>query len=114
MIRESKQLLEKIDEKFKRKYNWRYHILIVDNHFMDEYLFFMQSYKHGTKLHYSDDLLEMPRNKALYGQVLKDLKEHCKLSIEFRDTHHLVHPGTDITFDASHGHAFSTSYHPEN
>ncbi|WP_054718754.1 hypothetical protein [Lacticaseibacillus manihotivorans] len=113
MIRESKQLLVKIDEKFQRKYNWRYHILIVNNHFMDEYLFFMQSYKHGTKLHYSDDLLEMPRDKAKYGQVLKDLKEHCKLSIEFRDTHHLVHPGTDITFDASHGHAFSTSYHPE-
>ncbi|WP_260199556.1 hypothetical protein [Lactiplantibacillus pentosus] len=37
-------------------------------------------------------------------QVLADLKQHTELRIEYRDTHHLVHPGTDIVHDLEHGH----------
>ncbi|KRK72888.1 hypothetical protein [Lacticaseibacillus nasuensis] len=114
MIQESRTLIENFDRLFKRQYGWRYKILIVDNHFYHCYSFFIDYYKHGQKLHYSDDLLEIPHDPVLYRRVLADLKAHTNLSIEYRDTHHLVHPGTDITFDASHGHAFSTSYRPED
>ncbi|AHJ34574.1 hypothetical protein AF91_15415 (plasmid) [Lacticaseibacillus paracasei N1115] len=31
MIRESKTLIENLDNKFLRKYHLRYHILVVDN-----------------------------------------------------------------------------------
>ena len=79
-----------------RKYHWRYHILVVDNHFYNCYSFFLQAYHYPDKLHYSYDLVEFEHNKAKYGQVLKDLKEHNHLSIEYRDTDHLVHPGTDV------------------
>lgn len=111
MIRESRTLLANLDKHFLRKYRWRYHILVVDNHFYHCYSFFLQAFKYHEKLRYSYDLVEFEHNKAKYGQVLKDLKDHYNLTIEFRDTNHLVHPGTDIVFDASHGHAFGTSYH---
>lgn len=111
MLRESKIMLANIDRYFQRKYRWRYHVLVVDNHFYDCYSFFLQAYRYPDKLHYSYDLVEFDHNKAKYGQVLKDLRDHYQFSIEFRDTHHLVHPGTDIVFDASHGHAFNTTYH---
>lgn len=112
MIRESKTLLENINKYFTRKYGWQYRILVVDNHFYNCYSFFLQS-RHGhDKLHYSKDLLEFKRGKSKYGQVIKDLKDHYQLTIEYRDTHHLIHPGTDIIHDLSHGHGFSTSYHP--
>ncbi|WP_239061457.1 hypothetical protein [Lacticaseibacillus sp. 53-4] len=48
----------------------------------------------------------------MYEHVLKDLKAHTNLTIEYRDTHKLIHPDTDIVHDVSHDHAFSTSYRP--
>lgn len=105
MIRESKTLLANLDKRFLLKYHWRYHILAVDNRFFHNYSFFLQAYHYPDMLHYSYDLVEFEHDKAKYGQVLKDLKEHSNLFIEYRDTDHLVHPGTDIVFDASHGHA---------
>lgn len=104
MIRESKVLLANLDKYFTRLPRWRYHILVVDNHFYDRYSFFLQTYRQGDKLHYSHDLVEFERNKAKYGQVLKDLKAHSQLTIEYRDTNHLVHPGSDVAYDPSHGH----------
>lgn len=113
MIRESKTLLANLDRYFLRKYKWRYHILVVDNHFYHRYSFFLQAQRHGDALHYSYDLVEFEHNKAKYGQVLKDLRAHTQLRLEFRDTHHLVHPGTDVVFDASHGHNFAADVkHP--
>lgn len=110
MIRESKTMLSNLNRHFLRKYKWRYSLLVVDNRFYNCYTFFLLGHHDHDKLHYRWDLVEFERNKAKYGQVLKDLKDHCQLSIEFRDTDHLVHPGTDVVFDASHGHGFSTSY----
>jgi hypothetical protein len=111
MIRESKLMLKNLNHHFQRKYNWRYSILVVDNRFYSCYSLFLQAHHHPDLLHYSWDLVEFEHDKAKYGQVMRDLKQHCNLSIEYRDTDHLVHPGTDIVFDASHGHGFSTSYH---
>lgn len=110
MLRESKKLIENFDKYFLRKYHWRYHLLIVDNHLFHCYGFFLQAQKSDERLIHSYDLLEMPHDKELYQQVLVDLRSHTELSIEFRDTHHLVHPGKDIVRDLMHGHIRNTKY----
>lgn len=114
MLSESKTLIANLDQHFLRKFRWRYHVLIVDNHLFDCYSFFLQAHKQGERLTHSYDLLEIKHDKALYQQVLADLKAHTQLSIEYRDTHHLVHPGRDIVKDLTHGHgAQHTPHEPE-
>lgn len=113
MLKESKMLLANFDQYFLRRYQWRYHLMIVDNHLFDCYTFFLQAQRANEKLLHSYDLLEIPRDETLYQQVLADLQAHTKLSIEFRNTHHLVHPGTNIVHDLEHGHGRSTKYHRE-
>lgn len=112
MIPESKILIKNIEKYFLRRYKWRYHILIVDNHLFNCYSFFLQAKRSGDKLVHSHDLLEIPHDQELYAIVMEDLKNYTALSIEFRDTHHLVHPGTDIVHDVDHGHYASTVYRP--
>lgn len=104
MLAESKQLIANFDRYFLRRYQWRYHLLIVDNHLFDCYTFFLQAQRARERLIHSYDLLEIPHRPSLYQQVLADLKQHTELQIEYRDTHHLVHPGTDIVHDFEHGH----------
>ncbi|WP_461214067.1 hypothetical protein [Lacticaseibacillus sp. GG6-2] len=111
MIPESRQLLANYDKYFLRKYHWQYHLLIVNNHFFDCYSFFMQAHRTGDALHYSYDLLEMPRDAAKYQQVMTDLASHSKMRIEFRDTHQLYTPEPLITHDLVHGHGKSPRYH---
>ncbi len=38
------------------------------------------------------------------------LHSFSNLSIEYRDTRHLIHPGTDITYDTAQGHSANTHY----
>lgn len=104
MSPESKVLLKNFDKYFLRKYHWRYHLLIVDNHLFGCYSFFLQAHRHGDKLTHSYDLLEIKHDPKLYEAVLRDLKSHTELSIEYRDTDHLVHPGQNINIDNNHGH----------
>lgn len=104
MLSESKDLIENFDKHFLRKYKWRYKLLVVDNHLFNCYSFFLQAYRYGDKLLHSYDLLQIPHDEKLYQEVLTDLKAHTQLSIEFRDTHNLVHPGREITVDKNHGH----------
>ncbi len=111
MIPESRQLLANYDRYFLRKYRWQYHLLIVNNHFFDCYSFFMQAHRTGDALHYSYDLLEMPRVEATYQQVMADLRAHSKMRIEFRDTHQLYMPEKPITEDPVHGHGRNPRYH---
>ncbi|WP_010623419.1 hypothetical protein [Companilactobacillus versmoldensis] len=111
MLKESKELIRNYDKHFLRKYRWRYHLLIVDNHLFDCYSFFLQAHREKDKLLHSYDLLEIPHKEELYRQVLIDLKKHTQMSIEYRDTKHLVHPGSDIVHDLSHGHYGSSKYH---
>jgi hypothetical protein len=112
MLKETQVLLQNFDRYFLRKYHWRYHLLIVDNHFFDCYSFFLQAQRQHEQLSHSYDLLEIPRNPQLYQQVLMALKQHTQLRIEFRDTHHLVHPGVDRQQDLVHGHQTPTHYRP--
>lgn len=111
MLAESRQLIANFDKYFLRKYQWQYHLMIVDNHYYDRYGFFMQAHRSGELLHYSYDLLEMAHDPDKYQQVLADLRNHTKMRIEFRNTHQLVHPGQDIVKDVVHGHGHSTVYH---
>ena len=89
---------------FLRHYQWRYHILVVDNHLFGCYSFFLQARRNHTKLVHSYDLVEFKHDPELYREVLHDLKAFTNLTIEYRDTHHLVHPGMDIKSDMVHGH----------
>ncbi|ETY74369.1 hypothetical protein [Lactiplantibacillus fabifermentans] len=111
MLAESKALIANLDRYFLRRYQWRYHILIVDNHLFNCYSFFLQAQRGGERLIHSYDLLEIPHRVALYQEVCHDLQAHSALSIEYRDTHHLVHPGADIVQDLAHGHYKNTHYH---
>lgn len=102
--KESLVLLNNLDQYFKRRYKWRYRILVVNNHLYDLYSFFLQAWRDQTVLVHSYDLLEFKRDPAIYTEVLRDLKRSTQLTIEYRDTHQLVHPGADITHDNVHGH----------
>lgn len=113
MLKESKTLIQNFDHHFLRKYNWRYHLLIVDNHLFSCYSFFLQANRKNDRVIHSYDLLEIPHNESMYKEVLKDLKKHTQLRIEYRDTDHLVHPGRDIVKDLAHGHYSSTKYRPD-
>lgn len=113
MLLESRQLIANFDKYFLRKYKWRYVLMVVNNHYFDRYSFFLQAWRFGDALHYSYDLMEMPRDEAKYQQVMQDLRAHTKMRIEFRDTHDLVHPGRDIVNDTVHGHGTSTRYHDQ-
>ena len=110
MLKAEQVLIRNFDRYFLRKYQWRYHLLIVDNHFFDCYSFFLQAQHHGEQLIHSYDLLEISHEPHLYQQVLTTLKQHTQLRIEFRDTHHLVHPGADLKQDLVHGHQTPTHY----
>lgn len=105
-----KELETEYKNRFKRLYNTRYWLVVVDNHFEDIYSFFMYNQKVRTKLQHSYELVHFPRDPKLYGIMIKKLKLLSKLSIEYRDTKHLIHPGKDITYDAVHGHGKSQSY----
>ena len=114
LLEESKTLFENLDRHFLRHYKWQYHILVVDNHLFNCFSFFLQARRVPYKLVHSYDLLEISHKKGLYQQILHDLKQHTKLTIEYRDTHHLVHPGQDIKKDLAHGHHASTTDHSRN
>lgn len=111
MIAESRELLANYQKRFTRAYNYQYWIVVVNNHFEDCYSFFLYTKKVHTKLVRSYELVNFPNHdEKLYQQVLADFKAASNLSIEFRDTRHLVHPGTDILQDTVHGHGSSVAY----
>lgn len=106
MIAESRELIEKYHQYFKRLPHYQYWLVIVDNHFFDRYYFFIYSRKLRTKLVRSHELLALVHDKRKYQQVLADLKSISNLSIEYRDTSHLVEPIPEITNDKIHGHNY--------
>ncbi|GAA2983727.1 hypothetical protein [Lentilactobacillus parakefiri] len=106
MLSESRELIEKYRQSFKRIPNYQYWLVIVDNHFNDRYYFFIYSRKLKTKLVRSHELLALVHDRHKYQQVLADLKKISHLSIEYRDTAHLVEPMPEITTDKIHGHNF--------
>lgn len=115
MIAESRQLITAYQKYFKRTFNYQYWLVIVNNHFDHCYAIFLYTRKVHTQLLRSYELVHFSnQDQALYQQVLADLKKTSRLSIEFRDTRHLIHPGTDIVQDTVHGHGSHANYHVQS
>ncbi|MFD1466455.1 hypothetical protein ACFQ4L_10320 [Lapidilactobacillus mulanensis] len=108
-----KELVEEYQAHFNKLYNSRYWLVVVNNHFDDIYSFFIYSEKVRGKIQRSYELVHFPRDPELYDKMIAKLKSISKLSIEYRDTRHLIHPGEDITHDTIHGHGRSTKYDPK-
>lgn len=106
MLTESKKLITQYRHYFKRLPHYQYWLVIVDNHFNDRYYFFLYNRRFKTKLVRSYELLALVHDKQKYQQVLADLKSVSQLSIEYRDTAHLVEPTPEIKVDKIHGHHF--------
>lgn len=110
----SKQLIETYRKYFKRERNTFYKIVIVNNHFDDVYSFFLYYKKADANLVHSPELISFDRDEDTFKQVLADFKSVSNLSIEYRDTRHLIHPGEDIVHDTVHGHDHSTQYQKQS
>lgn len=96
---------ENYEKYFTRKYRYQYWLVVVDNHFEDIYSIFLYTKKQRTKLLRSYELVHFKRDPEDYRHVMNNLREWSNLSIEYRDTKHLIHPGTDIVQDTTHGHS---------
>lgn len=97
-------MLDLYDRYFIRAYRYHYWLVIVDNHFDGVYSIFLYTQKIKAQLVRSYELLTFAKDENRYQQVMTALKQHSKLSIEYRDTRHLIHPGTSVVQDTIHGH----------
>lgn len=102
---------ENYEEYFTRKYHYRYWLVVVDNHFEDIYSIFLYTRKQHTQLLRSYELVHFKRDQADYRYIMSNLREWSNLSVEYRDTKHLIHPGTDIVQDTAHGHSARNQTH---
>ena len=62
----------------------------------------MQRFK--ARLRKSYEIACLKRDKNQYEHYLASLKKHSNLSIEYRDTNHLILPDTEVQLDLIHGH----------
>ena len=104
MTVEIKKMLAAYDHYFTRAYRHRYWLVVVDNHFADCYSFFIYTQKLKMQLVKSYEIACFKHDEATYNQFLSALKEHSNLSIEYRDTRHLIKPDKMIDYDPFHGH----------
>lgn len=100
-----KSMLSQYDHYFTRAPRTRYWLVVVDNHFEDCYSFFIYMQRFKAKLTKSYEIACFKRNKDQYEHFLSSLKQHSNLSIEYRDTNHLILPDTEVQQDLIHGHS---------
>lgn len=112
-LKESKELYARYQHYFLHRYQTRYWLVVVRNHFDSVYGFFLESQRIGENLVHSNKLLSLPFAVNHYARVMQELKSFSKLSIEYRDTHHLIKKVPAVTFDPMHGHRHATAYMPE-
>ena len=67
----------------------------------------MQRFK--AKLSKSYEIVCFARDKGQYEHYLASLKKHSNLSIEYRDTDHLIIPDVEVQQDLIHGNNFQTN-----
>ncbi|MGE9133941.1 hypothetical protein [Lacticaseibacillus paracasei] len=99
-----KSMLSQYDHYFTRAPHTRYWLVVVDNHFEDCYSFFIYMQRFKAKLSKSYEIACFKRDKGQYEHFLSSLKQHSNLSIEYRDTRHLIKPDKMIDYDPFHGH----------
>lgn len=63
----------------------------------------MQRFK--ARLSKSYEIACFARDKGKYEHYLASLKLHSNLSVEYRDTNHLILPDTEVQQDLIHGHS---------
>jgi hypothetical protein len=100
-----KSMLSQYDHYFTRAPHTRYWLVVVDNHFEDCYSFFIYMQRFKAKLTKSYEIACFKRDKGLYEHFLSSLKQHSNLSVEYRDTNHLILPDTEVQQDLIHGHS---------
>ena len=105
-----KDMVENYNKYFRKLYNNKYWLVVVKNHFDIIYSIFVYAKKVRGGLEHSWEIVHFPQDQELYDQLVGKLKSISKLPIEYRDTHHLVHPGEDTKVDLIHGHGQSTKY----
>lgn len=105
MHQEIREMLKLYDHYFTRAYRYRYWLVVVDNHFDGVYSIFLYTQKLKSRLVHSYELLMFSNEDDNYRLVMTALKKHSKLTIEYRDTRHLIHPGTSVVQDTIHGHS---------
>ncbi|MFT8417179.1 MAG: hypothetical protein ABF639_14315, partial [Lacticaseibacillus paracasei] len=94
-----KSMLSQYDHYFTRAPHTRYWLVVVDNHFENCYSFFIYMQRFKAKLVKSYEIACFARDKGQYEHYLASLKLHSNLSIEYRDTLHLIHPGLKSIFE---------------
>ena len=99
-----KSMLSQYDHYFTRAPHSRYWLVVVDNHFENCYSFFIYMQRFKAKLSKSYEIACFARDKGQYEHYLASLKLHSNLSIEYRDTLHLIRPDSDVSEDLIHGH----------
>lgn len=99
-----KKLKTNYQRYFLRAYQYQYWLVIVNNHFEDVYSVFLYTQKIKTKLTRSYELVYFSRSDQQYQDVQTALKQFSNLSISYRDTPHLIHPGRNVALDRVHGH----------
>lgn len=107
------QLDQEYHQHFTQAYRYRYWLVVVNNHFEDVYSIFLYTQKQTAKLSRSYELLSFKRDPKTYARIMAHLKQISHLSIEYRDTHHLIVTGPMPTTDPVHGHGQATTYHPK-
>ncbi|MEN3115976.1 hypothetical protein [Lacticaseibacillus paracasei] len=100
-----KSMLSQYNHYFTRAPHTHYWLVVVDNHFEDCYSFFIYMQRFKAKLTKSYEIACFKRNKDQYEHFLSSLKQHSNLSIEYRDTNHLILPDTEVQQDLIHGHS---------
>lgn len=102
-----KQFQQNYEHYFTRERGFRYWLVVVNNDYDGVYTVFLYAQVLKKRLIRSSELVEFPNTKRiLYEEVLAAIKAETNLSIVYRDTNHLVHPGNDVQVDQQHGHAF--------
>ncbi|MCM1636265.1 hypothetical protein [Latilactobacillus sakei] len=103
----TKQIIQDgISKYFLQKYGTRYWLVLVDNHFDNVFTLFIYSRFKRDQLTKSHEVITLSRNQMPKTELIKLIRKTSQLSLEFRDTRHLINVVEPIRFDPTHGHNF--------
>ncbi|WP_125980846.1 hypothetical protein [Loigolactobacillus iwatensis] len=109
MIKASQELLERYDAKFTKLFNHEYWLVIVADYYDKVHTFYLYNKHIKQPLTDSHELARVEMaDKDTYTVMLRDLKAHSNLRIEFRDTRRPVRPESTVLVDRVHGHGSAT------
>ncbi|KRO15602.1 acetyl-CoA carboxylase [Lacticaseibacillus saniviri] len=105
-------ITSKIDTLFTRAMHTRYWLVVVDDHFDQQYNFFFHSLKKGHRER-SIPLHSVTQYDLIYlERLLAALRQHTQLSIYFRNFEGQFWPSNHYLIQRNDSHAHSTSRRP--